>query len=704
MQQLLAATRGRQRPLIGPLLGMGVAIALLSCTRTTGLCEADNQCGPNQVCHPELHACAVQVSVVNTGDQNGTVTSNPVGIECGPKSSRCTAAFLSGTEVTLRVQPGIGSRFVGWSGACVGLTPLCKISASRQTIGAQFTPKVCNKQGWCWENPLPQGNGVNDILAISDRDAWAIGGGVDSSVLHWNGSQWLPVTDPAGKRVEQFEGVAANDIWAFGSNGTIVHWDGTSWADRSHPSTTSWKGMWANSSTDVWAVGGPASIIARWNGSVWTSYSHDGPKSPTDRLVGIYSGDRGGEVWAIGEAGFYLRYKGVDWKLLSGAMPGTLAWIDGSSVKDVWSVGAAINQWDSLSMSWKPVSAPTAVELQRVLMVSASAPWVVDTSGRAFRRVGTVWEPMLPEKTGNSISSTGPNNVWAGGAFGTLQHWDGDAWTSTSSGAVQTLQAIWGIAKDDIWVGGENGILLHWDGVAWTRFPSGTTAQIGPAGLWGSNSNDIWASTVNGQMLHYTDGVWRVVAIGHNDLLAGIWGTDQNNIWTVGNSGVIYHYDGRTWLRQSSGTTRELRCIWGSSATDIWTVGSGTLLHFVNGIWQQTQIPPGADTYFHAVWGKAHNDVWAGGKDSVIVHWNGLNWTRENTPSEPRFITEINGDLAAGFNNDGMTLKDGAIFRRSGNSWILESNFNRAVLHLWRASDNDIWAIGSGGTIFHYQK
>ena len=62
-------------------------------------------------------ARAGQLSVTKVGAGQGTVTSRPVAINCGPS---CGALLRAGTTVTLTARAAIGSRFVGWSGACSG--------------------------------------------------------------------------------------------------------------------------------------------------------------------------------------------------------------------------------------------------------------------------------------------------------------------------------------------------------------------------------------------------------------------------------------------------------------------------------------------------------------------------------------------------------------------------------------------------------
>jgi Leucine-rich repeat (LRR) protein len=77
------------------------------------------------------------------GDGNGSVTSNPAGINCtstaGAESGDCTEDFLEDTEVTLTATPSGGSTFTGWSGACTG-TGACVVTMDQQqTVTATFT-------------------------------------------------------------------------------------------------------------------------------------------------------------------------------------------------------------------------------------------------------------------------------------------------------------------------------------------------------------------------------------------------------------------------------------------------------------------------------------------------------------------------------------------------------------------------------------
>jgi hypothetical protein len=77
----------------------------------------------------------VRVSVAG----EGSVSSEPAGIECGKS---CSQIFQSGTSVTLTATPTAGSTFTGWSGGCSGTDPCVLIATGSTAVTANFAPAV----------------------------------------------------------------------------------------------------------------------------------------------------------------------------------------------------------------------------------------------------------------------------------------------------------------------------------------------------------------------------------------------------------------------------------------------------------------------------------------------------------------------------------------------------------------------------------
>ena len=74
---------------------------------------------------PKQHTTNFNLTVAKAGSGNGTITGT--GITCG---NDCAEQYPSGTMVTLRATPVVGSTFAGWNGGgCTGLSP-CTVKVS----------------------------------------------------------------------------------------------------------------------------------------------------------------------------------------------------------------------------------------------------------------------------------------------------------------------------------------------------------------------------------------------------------------------------------------------------------------------------------------------------------------------------------------------------------------------------------------------
>lgn len=120
-------------------LGRVNGVAPGACTLTANqAADVDYTAAPQaSISFGVLAQPAFELSVTRSGAGNGTVASNPAGIDCG---DTCSANFANAATVTLSADPHAGSVFAGWSGACTG-TGACNVSMTQaRTVDAQFAP------------------------------------------------------------------------------------------------------------------------------------------------------------------------------------------------------------------------------------------------------------------------------------------------------------------------------------------------------------------------------------------------------------------------------------------------------------------------------------------------------------------------------------------------------------------------------------
>jgi hypothetical protein len=83
-------------------------------------------------------SAAFPLTVTKAGTGSGTVTSAPVGINCG---ADCTESYAGDTSVTLSQSALSGSTFSGWSGGGCSGTGACVVTMNQAlTVTATFTP------------------------------------------------------------------------------------------------------------------------------------------------------------------------------------------------------------------------------------------------------------------------------------------------------------------------------------------------------------------------------------------------------------------------------------------------------------------------------------------------------------------------------------------------------------------------------------
>lgn len=252
--------------------------------------------------------------------------------------------------------------------------------------------------------------------------------------------------------------------------------------------------------------------------------------------------------------------------------------------------------------------------------------------------------------------------------------------------------------------------------------------------MWASSPNDVYVVGHNdlnrGQMYHF-DGVrWSPVHLSVNDGgtisgpidLSAVHGLTKNNIWAVGerlflnptpppniiDSSLVIHFDGTYWREQPTNVGSPLWNIWINSLTDVWVVGpEGNALQYDGVIWNSRPI--GRDYFFNSivrirsgeVMTAGYREDWMPPNDSAgsfLFVYDSTGWRQLDsailTPDMP--ARHFGGILYS----DGISIYSTApnIYRYVGSNW--EKIFTGTVGHMYKSSDNNIFAVGS--SIYHF--
>ena len=346
-------------------------------------------------------------------------------------------------------------------------------------------------------NPGSADNALLSIAALSANDAWAVGFTSNTSasqasrtlIEHWNGAQWSVVASPnSAMPINMLNDVVAlstDDIWAVGFTTTISeppmqplieHWNGARWSIVSIPALAQHPEGQRNtlsrlivlSANNVWGVGTSldrsghsTALIVHWNGTTWTIVHSPSPGSLSNELHGAVA-ISANDIWAVG--------------YFANGNPNTPTTVEHT----------LIEHWDGIR--WSIVPSPEVGSIDNVLnaatAVSANDIWAIGIASSSS---------STPMGMGQSLIEH-----WNGVRWSVVK--------GPNAGPVENFDSLTALAANDIWAVGVSsngsgvseveGLTLHWDGSQWRIIPSpnpeNSTLLSGIGKIPGSRS--IWAA------------------------------------------------------------------------------------------------------------------------------------------------------------------------------------------------------------------
>lgn len=137
-------------------------------------------------------------------------------------------------------------------------------------------------------------------------------------------------------------------------------------------------------------------------------------------------------------------------------------------------------------------------------------------------------------------------------------------------GSFQTsMRAIWGSSSNDIYVCGHNssafGSMYHWNGQAWTNVrllitEGGPLNRVGSfSAIFGTSGQNIYAagyvpssgSSLAGFLIHFDGTTWREISLPSESSLETAWSRSPDTVWIGGWDGFLAYYTASRFVQDT---------------------------------------------------------------------------------------------------------------------------------------------------------
>jgi hypothetical protein len=472
--------------------------------------------------------------------------------------------------------------------------------------------------------------------------------------------------------------------------------------------------------------------------------------APQGNPLYAISGSGPSDVWAVGEAGTIVHWDGKFWTQSPSHVQGILRGVWAAGPGDAWAVGddETVLHWDGQGWSALPMPSPPARFHWRAISGTGSDDiWIVgaDTTsstpdgyaGALLRWDGRIWVVYQAPQDLGAVWGKSSNDLWGLGEAHGMFHFDGQGWSTVSTGDLPQIgTAVWGATSSDLFLGWRDARPGHWNGMTASV---DVDQDMDIDGLWGSGTSDVWAVgdsypdffPDDGIILHWNGLAWSQLPITGASHLFGVWGSGANDVWAVGESGDIVHWDGHAWSAPIGPAHVNLFSVWASGPSDVWAFGNDrtglAALRWDGQAWAKTGLLGAAalgasapyNTAPYTAWGSAPDDVWVGAVDweaiagnpgsntgrAVFLHWDGHQWTVDKTLG-PDVASEMYMDEIWGTGPNDVWAVGGTAVHWDGMRWspvtsLVANDGTDSFSSVWASGPKDVW-IGDSTTVHHW--
>jgi hypothetical protein len=347
------------------------------------------------------------------------------------------------------------------------------------------------------------------------------------------------------------------------------------------------------------------------------------------------------------------------------------------------------------------------------------------------------WSWCNPAPTGNTLDAVwgiASDDVWAVGAGGTAEHWNGSAWSAVTTPTQFELFGVWGSGANQVWAVGSDArgtamqvatsVILYWNGTAWGVVDTVPSAELWA--VWGSGPDDVWfvggADPGAGLLVHWDGATFTPTMSATASVLYGVSGTASTDVWVAGiqadrpdastspsdgsNVPEIDHFNGTSWLQYydngGTATTATPLSVFAVTTGDVWVGTSGSPLNWDGTSWQT--IPVGTSTLGPSAFGGVGANVW-GAMGDTMVQWTGSSFAMPAPVAgidQPGETAVTLTSLCAVSDTDIWAVGDGgSLVHYDGTGWTAQEILPELTA-TWAVDANEAWAVGEGGTALHW--
>lgn len=330
----------------------------------------------------------------------------------------------------------------------------------------------------------------------------------------------------------------------------------------------------------------------------------------------------------------------------------------------------------------------------------------------------------------------------------------GPLWSARAAFTDTDLTAVWG-SGSDVFMAGRGAQIAHSadQGASFTLVSSGLAGTPVFRRFSGSGANDVW---LVGQvdeasvLLHSGDrgASWQPVGVSTARDLRAVWSLDGARVLVATGQGEIWATQdgGATWTAAFRDARASLNAIWGGAEGLVYAAGGqrddgdagtdaagiddgcdsgasmavggqphGILLRSIDGGASWSSVGLATAGALTSVWGTPDGRVVATSGASASLAWtrdHGENWLQQSRAGAPHDedLDDVwvgPGDAAFFFASPSGVIRN-VDFRCDGPVRLLRETLPAAadagasgVAAVWGPGSDDVWAVGTGGAIWH---